>query len=94
MTGSLRYVNLPNGGKMKKARFDFHQNVLSRFPDGGDKRDRTADLLTASQALSQLSYTPVSFPKGNLGKPLFLCRKQSRGVTQVGVGIHTNHAPS
>ena len=25
---------------------------------GGDKRDRTADLLTASQALSQLSYTP------------------------------------
>ena len=26
---------------------------------GGDKRDRTADLLTASQALSQLSYTPM-----------------------------------
>ena len=29
------------------------------FP-GGDKRDRTADLLNAIQALSQLSYTPVS----------------------------------
>ena len=29
-----------------------------RFVFGGDKRDRTADLLTASQALSQLSYTP------------------------------------
>ena len=28
------------------------------FCFGGDKRDRTADLLTASQALSQLSYTP------------------------------------
>ena len=28
------------------------------FLFGGDKRDRTADLLTASQALSQLSYTP------------------------------------
>ena len=27
--------------------------------DGGDKRDRTADLLNAIQALSQLSYTPV-----------------------------------
>ena len=27
---------------------------------GGDKRDRTADLLTASQTLSQLSYTPMS----------------------------------
>ena len=28
------------------------------FPFGGDKRDRTADLLNAIQALSQLSYTP------------------------------------
>ena len=27
-------------------------------PFGGDKRDRTADLLNAIQALSQLSYTP------------------------------------
>ena len=31
---------------------------LDAFLLGGDKRDRTADLLTASQALSQLSYTP------------------------------------
>ena len=31
---------------------------------GGDKRDRTADLLNAIQALSQLSYTPIfSFPE-------------------------------
>ena len=30
---------------------------------GGDKRDRTADLLRARQALSQLSYIPIlSFP--------------------------------
>ena len=28
---------------------------------GGDKRDRTADLLNAIQALSQLSYTPILF---------------------------------
>ena len=28
------------------------------LPFGGDKRDRTADLLHAMQALSQLSYTP------------------------------------
>ncbi len=27
---------------------------------GGDKRDRTADLLHAMQALSQLSYTPTT----------------------------------
>jgi hypothetical protein len=26
---------------------------------GGDKRDRTADLLNAIQTLSQLSYTPM-----------------------------------
>ena len=26
---------------------------------GGDKRNRTADLLNAIQALSQLSYTPI-----------------------------------
>jgi hypothetical protein len=27
---------------------------------GGDERDRTADLLLARQALSQLSYTPTT----------------------------------
>ena len=31
---------------------------LFLYPCGGDKRDRTADLLNAIQALSQLSYTP------------------------------------
>ena len=35
-----------------------HENKLSLVPFGGDKRDRTADLLNAIQALSQLSYTP------------------------------------
>ena len=33
-------------------------NVFGTFL-GGDKRDRTADLLNAIQALSQLSYTPI-----------------------------------
>ena len=32
------------------------QGIL--IPLGGGKRDRTADLLRARQALSQLSYTP------------------------------------
>ena len=32
--------------------------LFLQFPFGGDKRDRTADLLNAIQALSQLSYTP------------------------------------
>ena len=39
----------------KKVFFECVQNE-QRF--GGDKRDRTADLLHAMQALSQLSYTP------------------------------------
>ena len=30
---------------------------------GGAKRDRTADLLSARQALSQLSYSPTSFQR-------------------------------
>ena len=43
-------------------------------PDGGDKRDRTADLLNAIQALSQLSYTPI------LGFVKFLFMKLWSGV--------------
>ena len=34
--------------------------VASYIHDGGDEGDRTPDLLTASQALSQLSYAPVT----------------------------------
>ena len=39
------------------------QLFLQRWPiikaNGGAKRDRTADLLHAMQALSQLSYSPI-----------------------------------
>ena len=41
--------------KNKKALKPFS---FKAFLHGGDKRDRTADLLNAIQALSQLSYTP------------------------------------
>ena len=40
-----------------------HENKPFCVPFGGDKRDRTADLLNAIQALSQLSYTPEYFYK-------------------------------
>ncbi|SIT37700.1 hypothetical protein BN2475_120167 [Paraburkholderia ribeironis] len=33
---------------------------------GGGKRDRTADLLHAMQALSQLSYTPVAHQRNEI----------------------------
>ena len=37
----------------------FRKRRVSGTKFGGDKRDRTADLLNAIQALSQLSYTPI-----------------------------------
>ena len=50
------------------------------FCFGGDKRDRTADLMTASHALSQLSYTPIggvilSDIFGKSKKVLAICRR-------------------
>jgi len=36
--------------------WDFHYEIIENC--GGGKQDRTADLLHAMQALSQLSYTP------------------------------------
>ena len=41
----------------QKARKNLRNPKISKV-FGGDKRDRTADLLNAIQALSQLSYTP------------------------------------
>ena len=38
-----------------------NQTVYGVIFCGGDKRDRTADLLNAIQALSQLSYTPIFY---------------------------------
>ena len=48
-------------GMHRKTPEMFPFQVFSVHPtnfSGGDKRDRTADLLNAIQALSQLSYTP------------------------------------
>ena len=42
---------------LKSYDFKFFPSLSRDF--GGDKRDRTADLLNAIQALSQLSYTPI-----------------------------------
>ena len=41
---------------------------------GGDKRDRTADLMTASHALSQLSYTPIAWCEGIISQPKLKCK--------------------
>ena len=58
----MGHINLNAG---KKARFDYSSKRAFSVPYGGDKRDRTADLLNAIQALSQLSYTPRYFQKWN-----------------------------
>ena len=55
--GKCRYV-LVRIRKKDLLSFDNKSFSVIR-PYGGDKRDRTADLLNAIQALSQLSYTPV-----------------------------------
>ena len=47
-----RYVVLING-----------HETTNGVENGGAKRDRTADLLRARQALSQLSYGPIVFAK-------------------------------
>ena len=54
----MGHINLHGGNK--KLVLTFIKTSFS-VPDGGDKRDRTADLLNAIQALSQLSYT-LYFP--------------------------------
>ena len=49
--------SLPSDKFYEKRKRD-KTNALSLY-SGGDGRDRTVDLLTASQTLSQLSYAPV-----------------------------------
>jgi hypothetical protein len=44
--------------KLKKLIFQVGKAVKPRI-NGGATRDRTADLVTASHALSQLSYSPT-----------------------------------
>jgi hypothetical protein len=42
---------------------DERNPVTSKIPAGGARRDRTDDLLLAKQALSQLSYGPMSLAR-------------------------------
>ena len=55
LIGISRYVNsVPRVIKMGEACF-LTKTSLFLFPSGGDKRDRTADLLNAIQALSRMN---------------------------------------
>ena len=61
--------------------------------DGGDEGDRTPDLLTASQALSQLSYAPVTrrYYRGSLSlmQGLFWVESRTYGFSWDGIKIIT-----
>ena len=46
-------------GSLRVQKYKGHSIEWPNIHDGGDEGDRTPDLLTASQALSQLSYAPV-----------------------------------
>ena len=64
-TPSSRSTGLRNLFAERENKQDIQKDVLfvlveiSGIEPRGDKRDRTADLLNAIQALSQLSYTPI-----------------------------------
>ena len=47
-------------------RFHFIYIMYFIISIGGAKRDRTADLLLAEQALSQLSYSPLMVPRAGV----------------------------
>ena len=49
-------------------------NRAPAFLFGGGKRDRTADLLHAMQALSQLSYTPYTERIGDYTDAKYACK--------------------
>src|SRR5574343_457845 len=59
--------------------------LLSHF--GGGKRDRTADLLHAMQALSQLSYTPAAKEGRIIGTSLVLVKGLSRFFRDTAPGL-------
>ena len=64
--------------------------------DGGDEGDRTPDLLTASQALSQLSYAPVTrrYYRGSLSlmQEVFWVDSRTYGFSWDGAKIITLRA--
>ena len=69
---------------------------------GGDEGDRTPDLLTASQALSQLSYAPVQKStirelgrrcKGNFGKTFCGCRRGGVAAALLSGALGTSRIP-
>ncbi len=65
---TARFLNAPLRPRFAPTKKGHHYGVLFV---GGDKRDRTADLLNAIQALSQLSYTPIYVVATSLTLPYF-----------------------
>ena len=47
--------------------YDYSSMSGGSTENGGAKQDRTADLLRARQALSQLSYSPILYPQRESG---------------------------
>ena len=57
---NLQILKKCSSGRQKSNAKKGHSIEWPCIHDGGDEGDRTPDLLTASQALSQLSYAPVT----------------------------------
>ena len=65
----VRFIRL-NGTKPYKPQLYIEDRLANEF--GGAKRDRTADLLHAMQALSQLSYSPIKVVRRRAGPGMLL----------------------
>ena len=63
----------------------------SPYPLGGDKRDRTAGLLLARQALSQMSYTPICLGLPIKKKGLMVGLDGLEPSTSRLSGVRSNH---
>src|SRR5215472_14754534 len=67
------------------------RRVLSQRLGGGAKRDRTADLLHAMQALSQLSYSPTAEEKNYTGLLAPLANHAARYIRKNAAHRHRRH---
>src|SRR6186997_3455421 len=74
-------------GSLRSPRYDrlsglAQPKLAKRAKAGGARRDRTADLVIANDALSQLSYGPVATaPKAGRQSAPFTCRDHAKSRT-------------
>ena len=93
----IHAIRLSKSKRRKKLPPDLLKNSnsspLIADPDGGDERARTADLLVANQALSRLSYIPISNSLQGPPATMSLRGSAQRSIHAIasGVSCHAYH---